>query len=152
MRLMGRDWLRVALYALAGMSALGLGWFALSPLLDYAVNSGPKLPGPLQGWLLIGIYVAGTFLPCLGLAAHLVLRFGPREEHLAYRQLWLMASGVSLLVAAVLVVPHMFPRWEQGAWTHLVKMSVAVALLVAWCLTWALDVVRRRKLAQGVAS
>jgi hypothetical protein len=140
----------VILYALAGMAVMTLVWLTEAHFLERLGNLVPRVMGATLAWVKMAGCVAGLLLLPLGLSAHLILWWGPRKGRLGYGSLWLMAALVSLLAAASFFTSQLFPLGER--WRMFGLILFVGVLPIAWCFTWSIDVVRRRKRAQEEAS
>ena len=112
------------------------------------------LPAGTPGWGWAAGVVA-RFLICLacgfGTSAMAVLAFGPKGGRPGKLLVWGLASGVAALLAAYTAWQvlqalagqwHGWPTMDTGEMSQVERIPY-VAIPLAWCATWAIDVARR---------
>lgn len=166
-----KGWLKAAGYTLWGLLlwvAVGIGL----PVVLFDTIHEPLLSEPTRHqsirWIWDcsnGLYEMGVpeprcfwlafllwFLPfqALGLSwtALSILRRGPPGGRLGTARVVLLAFAVPilwwLLVSACASGSVVWPDGVQGVLERLVRLA-GITLSIAWCLTWAIDVVRRQR-------
>lgn len=150
-----RDWLWVAGYALCGFLLFSIcssgAWMILAA--TFGRSSAPvKLLMEVQDWLggpgkmllLINsvLGVVRAFLWAVGFAGSSLwlLGAGPNEERMRTGKVLLLSAGLSVLATLGFAFQDYLPERVFGAW----KVAAIFVLPAAWCLTWALDAVRRQ--------
>ncbi len=152
MRLTGRDWGLVALYMMAGLAVMVLFWALGCRWLISQLNNFAFFPRRSFGppWICVISFAYGgvpLLLP-FALSGHLILALGPKGS-LGPGSLWLLVFLVSMIETCF--HPAVLTRAPVSAGDFW-KVTLGFTFPFSWCLTWAIDVVRRRKLAQEVAS
>ncbi len=154
MRLGWRDWIRVSLYAAAGLLIIGIFLVAQFPLqillkrcLDYAMSPFAVLGAVWYENLYSGGFVFASAMLPLACSVFFILAVGPSKDRISRSSLWLLLCLVSLFAAVFFVASRELALFERGQ--MIFKILFVRVLPLAWCLTWSIDVVRRRKLAGG---
>ena len=138
----GKDWGRAV-----GLVMLGLGVFLVPFTLLQEALGGIRTSGPAGAALLLpGLGVS------LFLSAAMILHFRPRGGRPVR---WGAVAVLSFLVGLFVVFDVAAVRWVSlehphacgtgcGHFSHLLPGLLILVIALAWQMTWALDVVRRR--------
>ena len=155
-----RDAWKILAYTLLGIliqvsSVVIISWVSglfmrpsaqLGPTSKTIMNwlEGRGLPFGYSVVLVVGL--ESSWLPLTGfvLSALTILLCGPKENRIAVWKILLLSIGVSIVLSVgVLLIP--VDIYVSKSVLQRGHIAVAFTTGAIWCLTWALDVVRRSK-------